>query len=298
MSTTPYNWGQKFLSIKPVRWLRELAATYLRQDGRTKFMFISATLFPILLIFVFTMLLPALSNPLAEIPLEESQDNRKKPIEKKSAEPSPTPSPEFLAKMAELKTAEAYWQARLRLAKTRSINLSIDLVDSVVGLDINGVTVRRCKIHRFEMSSAIAHLKSQGRLHLWLANGFALQKELATLPKAPIRVKEAPKDTIEASESAGEELPIENRDVHFTWDFDRQLTVLVEQVQTPSVSGWLSKLWYGFRRTLGAAGQALLELGRLKLPQHRLWIELELTREDAKAIYRALPEKAGLALRL
>jgi hypothetical protein len=289
--------GQKFLSIKPTRWLRELAATYLRQDGRTKFIFISATLFPVLLILVFTVLLPALAEPLDQIILEDASDSRKTPIEKQAAEPSPPPL-ELIQKMSEFKTAETYWQARLKLAKTKSINLSIDLADSTVGLDINGVTVRRCKIHRFDMSSAIAHLKSRGRLHFWLANGFLLQEELATLPKAPIRVKVAPKDTIEASEAAGEALPIENRDVHFTWHFDRQLTVLVEQVQTPSFSGWLSKLWYGFRRSFGAASQVLIDLGHLRLPQHRLWIELELTREDAKAIYRALPENAGLALRL
>jgi hypothetical protein len=36
----------------------------------------------------------------------------------------------------------------------------------------------------------------------------------------------------------------------------------------------------------------------LQLPQHRIWIEIELSREDAKAIYRALSSRAGLALRL
>ena len=158
--------------------------------------------------------------------------------------------------------------------------------------------MHQAKIHRFKISRAIKRMRSEGRLPLWLVNGFTLQKELATLPKAPIRIKEAPKDTIEANEISGEELEIETRDVHFTWHFDRQLTVLVEQVQTPTFVGRLRKTWYNLRRGFSSAGGTLLSLAQMKLPRHRLWIELELPRDDAKAIYRALPENAGLALKL
>lgn len=214
------------------------------------------------------------------------------------SDPEPPVEPELLEKFNILKLDEAYWQARINLAKSLTIQLVIDLRDSLVALDINGVTVHQAKIHRCEVSRVLRQMRTSGRLIPWLQNGFTLQQELATLPKAPIRVKEAPKDTIEAMAAASDEIVLENRDVHFTWHFDRHLTILVEQVQPPSFKGRLSKLWYTLQRNWGMVHETLQALAKFEKPRHRFIIEIELPGEDAKAIYRALPEKAGLALRL
>jgi hypothetical protein len=205
---------------------------------------------------------------------------------------------ELAQKMATLEIDQAFWQARLQLAKGDSISLSVDLMDSVASLEVKGVPMRQCKILRYRGSGVIKRLRAQGRLQPWLSTPFFLEKELATLPKAPIRIKEAPKDTIEASESKGQDLPIEHRDAEFTLHFDRSLTLVVEQAQAPSFKGRLRKFWYDLRRIFGDAGGALVAMLHLQLPQHRIWIEIELSREDAKAIYRALASRAGLALRL
>jgi hypothetical protein len=200
--------------------------------------------------------------------------------------------------MASLQIDQAFWQARLQLAKGDSISLAVDLIDSVASLEAKGVVMRRCEILRYRSSGLTRRWRSQGRLHQWLASPFMLEKELATLPKAPIRIKEAPRDTIEASESKGEDLPIEQRDAEFTLHFDRNLSLFVEQAQAPSFRGRLREFWYNVHRTFGAAEDALVDLLLFRPPQHRIWIEIELSREDAKAIYRALPHRAGLALRL
>jgi hypothetical protein len=290
--TALYNWVQKFLSTKRERFSGGLRPFFeqVRQQRQTRMIFLTAMILPASVVFVLTVLLPAARTPFDEITHPNTID-----AVAQNGEALP---PALVEKYAALKVDAAYWQARLKLAKSNAIQLAIDLRDSVVSLDIRGVSVHQAKIHKFKISRAVKRLQSQKRLHAWLTNGFTLQKEMATLPKAPIRIKEAPRDTIEASESSGEELEIENRDVHFTWHFDRQLTVFVEQVQMPSFTGMLSKGWYNFRRSLGGAGEAILSLAQLKIPRHRLWIELELPRDDAKAIYRALPKHAGLALRL
>lgn len=315
MFTTIYNWVPKFLFTKPVRWLRarnivlqrrisgwmakDLRPFFVRVrwHRKTRIIFSAALIAPTTVVFILIVLLPVARAPFDDVTETLNIDPKNKNLDA-VAKAAESISPELVETFAALKVDEAYWQARLKLAQSNAIQLAIDLRDSVVSLDIRGVSVHQAKIHKFKISRAIKRMEAQGRLHPWLVNGFTLQKELATLPKAPIRIKEAPKDTIEASESAGEELEIENRDVHFTWHFDRQLTVFVEQVQTPSLAGMLSKAWYNFRRSVGGAGETLLNLVQLKLPRHRLWIELELPRDDAKAIYRALPKNAGLALRL
>lgn len=192
---------------------------------------------------------------------------------------------------------EAYWKARQQMSRSDSIGLVINLTDSLAALEVKGVPMRQCKIIRYEMSRALDHLRAKGRLRFWLASPFVLQRELATLPKAPIRVIEAPKDTIEA-EQRKTEISLEDRDVHFTWEFDRNLTIVVEQEQTPSWEGRVQKLWYDTQRTWNTARAAVDSLSQKTLPQHRFWIALELHRDDAKAIYRALPQKAMLALHL
>ncbi|HEX9653095.1 MAG TPA: hypothetical protein VGA99_05250 [bacterium] len=279
-----------------VSWAKSIRPFFATvwQHRPTRIIFLLAVTLPTIAVLVLTVLLPAAYPPFDDTAEKVSANTSAAETDFKKAAAIP---PELPAGIAALKAEEAYWQARHRLAKTNAVQLSIDLRDSVVSLDIRGVSVHRTKIHRVDLSRAIKRLQSLGRLQPWLLNGFILQQELATLPKAPIRIKEAPKDTIEASESAGEELEVENRDVHFTWHFDRQLTVYVEQVQRPSFGGIFSKAWYNFRRSIGGAGETLYSLAQLQLPRHRMWIELELPRDDAKAIYRALPPNAGLALR-
>jgi len=301
LSTANSNWVQKFLSIKRVNgWFAQAIQPFfarLWQHRKTRIFFILALGLPTIIVLVLTVVLPATYAPFDDVTENLNTETSAKAADTVVKETEPIP-PDLLQKNAILKSEEAYWQARLKLAKTDAMQLSIDLRDSVVSLDFRGVSIQSTKIHRFRVSRAIKRLQATGRLHPWLVNGFTLQKELATLPKAPIRIKEAPKDTIEANETSGEELEIENSDVHFTWHFDRQLTVLVEQAQTPTFVGRFSKIWYNLRRGSDSAGETLFNLLQLKLPRHRLWIELELPREDAKAIYRALPENAALALRL
>jgi hypothetical protein len=238
------------------------------------------------------------ANPFEEAAGEEPKESAEPLVADSVLAEISTERRELAKKMATLEIDQAFWQARLQLAKVDSISLSVDLVDSVASLEVKGVPMRQCKILRYRGSGVIKRLRAQGRLQPWLSTPFVLQKELATLPKAPIRIKEAPKDTIEASESKGQDLPIEHRDAEFTLHFDRSLTLVVEQAQAPSFKGRLRKIWYDLRRIFGDAGGALVALLRLQLPQHRIWIEIELSREDAKAIYRALPSRAGLALRL
>ena len=289
---TQKNYGKAFQ-----QWLATPIVWFLRQKRSVQTVFLFAFILLPLFIFVVTIALPVARNPFETAGAGEI-------LEKAEALPDSTPAEiitgrrELAKKMAELEIDKAFLLTRLELAKKDSIGLVIDLTDSTAKLEVKGVPIRHCKILRYRHSDLARRLRSQGRLHQWLATPFILQEELATLPKAPIRIKEAPKDTIEAAESKGEDLPIEQKDAEFTLQFDRNLTLSVEQAQTPSFAGRMRKFWYDLRRNFDEANEAVVALMHLQLPQHRLWIEIELSREDAKAIYRALPTRAALALRL
>jgi hypothetical protein len=288
---TRQNHGVALLSwlLKPFR--------FLQQNRKAQIIFfLSLLIFP-LFIFIFTVVLPVARNPFEAAAESETLENSEALADSTPAE-IVTGRLELAKKMAALEIEQAFLQTRLELSKKDSICLVVDLIDSTANLEVKGVPLRRCKILRYRSSGLARRLRSQFRLHQWLATPFILQEQLATLPKAPIRIKEAPKDTIEANESKGEDLPIEQRDAHFTLQFDRNLTLAVEQAQPPSFSGRLREWWYDLHRNFNETRDAVAALLRLQLPQHYLWIEIELSREDAKAIYRALPTRAGLALRL
>ncbi|MGH7496024.1 MAG: hypothetical protein ACREOO_27030 [bacterium] len=250
---------------------------------------------PMLAILAFAVILPVLRNPYEEFVEMSSEEEPKTSLESLAPAES-TASSDLRKSIINLETTAAFWQARLQLAKSDSIGLVVNLKDSLASLEIKGVPIRVCRIQRYRISSALRRLRGQGRLQSWLAAPFTLQGDLATLPKAPVRVVEAPADTIEAQNRPTSEVSIEKRDVHYSLEFDRDLVIAIEQTQATSFKGWWEKWWYKSRRLLASAREATDSFAHGELPKHRMLIEMELPQEDAKAIYRALPQRAEMVL--
>jgi hypothetical protein len=198
-----------------------------------------------------------------------------------------------------LRLEEAYWQSRLELSKKESIGLAVDLVDSTANVEIRGVPVRKCKIRRYEIGNGIKHLQNQSRFLTKMSKPLMIQSETATLLKEPIRIEQAPKDSIEAIKAAARPFKPEIVDVYFTLSFGDDLVLVVKQLEKPSskqASREIARL--RMKRNLGQAGQALRALAHMNLPRHEHRIEITLTREDAKALYRALSKDTGCVFRL
>ena len=115
MFTAIYNWVQKFLSIKP----QSLIARAW-QNRRSRIICILALGLPTIAVFVLTVLLPAAYAPLSSITetLKTESNAKASNTIVKAAEPIPS---ELAEKIVALKSEEAYWQARLKLAKTNSM---------------------------------------------------------------------------------------------------------------------------------------------------------------------------------
>jgi len=252
-------------------------------------------LLPALLLLVFAVILPVLKNPYEKFTAAAAEEEIKASSEA-GAPVDTTASSDLRKRLINLETATAFWQARMQLAKGDSIGLVVNLKDSVVNLEVKGVPMRVCRIHGYRIGSALRRLRARGRLQSWLVTPFTLQKDLATLPRAPVRVVEAPADTIEAQRRPASEVQLEKRDVHYTLEFDRDLVIAIEQAQGSSFQGWWEKIWYKTRRTLASTQEAVASFRRGELPKHRMLIEMELAQEDARAIYRALPHRAAMAL--
>ncbi|MCR4438987.1 MAG: hypothetical protein QHJ34_14280 [bacterium] len=238
---------------------------------------------PSLLVLVGAVLWPFLLDPLPPESAAQASGGKN--------QPRPDPS------LVPLLVEGAFFKNRLTIAKTDSIALSIDLVDSLVTLDIRGVPVRECKIQRYSASGALHRARRSPRLGEWLNRPFVLRKEWGTIAKAPIKKVDAPKDTVEAERLANMTPPPDSGDVAFVLEFTRHLTIKVSQAEGFSGKGRLQKFAVLAQHRLASLVEGFADFRRLRQPVPPLIARIELSRADAKAVYRALPRHALLAFR-
>jgi hypothetical protein len=74
--------------------------------------------------------------------------------------------------------------------------------------------------------------------------------------------------------------------------------IKINQAHSPSLQGWLRRLLFNIKIKMNELILYGNDLYHMRVPLPILWIELTLSKNDAKAIYRALPKNTGLSLRL
>jgi len=196
-----------------------------------------------------------------------------------------------------LKIDELFWKNRLEIAKKDSIYLSIDLPDSLIVLELKGVSLRNCKIEEYQITPLYSQLKNQPQFLEWLTDPFSLIDESATISKAPIKVITAPKDTIEALEQLQPEVKIEKEDVQFVLGFDRNLLLEFSQTEPPTLMGRFELVLFNILKNVTTFFKDFYSLMSLQSASQDFWIKIRISQNDAKAIYRALPKNTWVALR-
>lgn len=193
---------------------------------------------------------------------------------------------------------EAFWKSRLELTKRGAPCLAVDLVDSVAVLEIRGVVVRRCTLVGIERGALVGRRLQKREFRERLARPFGVLSEVGTLPKEPIRIEIAPKDTLEAQQAGPRKLEPEAEDLHYILRIDGGLTLDLRQIETPAPTALEEEKRLRWQARKDEAWAAFTSLVQRELPPHETVITLHLSRDDIKAIYRALTPEAGLALRL
>jgi len=247
-------------------------------------------LFALLLLLIIAALLPAAAYLLAV----------RQPAQAILAAGSPE-APDAAAPRGEalrLILDEAFWKARLELSGRGAPCLAVDLVDSLAILEIRGVAVRRCKLAGIERGALVGRRLQRREFRERLARPFGILSEVATLPKEPIQIEIAPKDTIEAKQTGPRKLEPEAPDLHYILRIDGGLTLDLRQIETPAAAALEEEKRLRWQARKDEAWAAFTALVQRQLPPHETVITLRLPRDDIKAIYRALIPEAGLALRL
>lgn len=196
----------------------------------------------------------------------------------------------------ELKVQYETTKTLLQLARGDSIYLVLDLRDSTLNLALKGVKLRRCRLSRLQISQSISVLKEKGLLAYWAGEPFTLQSEWASMEKNPLQIKEAPKDTLEALKYLAEPVPPPVQDVHVSLRFDRHLIIHINQVQPTSWHNVDKRLSYELDWLFISLSEKIQQLKSRSRGKPALWIHLDMNRDDALAVYRAIPDHARLAI--
>jgi hypothetical protein len=201
------------------------------------------------------------------------------------------------SRLFDLKKSEEFLRAKLNLVNDDSSYLVVDIIKKTATLEMKGISLYECHFVSSHISNSIKDQPAVTLLN-WMGEPFNLRHVDATIPKTSFIVKIAPKDTIEANKI--DETPIVPRrgDVYVVMDFDRNLRLIIRQLEKPDEEGRreIDSLQWKFRRNeITNSLNAMMHFSRdLITPT----IEIVLSKEDATILYRALPYKPKMILRL
>lgn len=273
-----------------------------------------------------TVILPvATKNPFPEpaVPRTETKsDNSSKKIEKadnaakkteksikgnkksdartpnnSETEISVTNNKDDLTKYFELKKTEYLLRSRYNLSAEDSIYLVLDLVNKFARLEMKGIPLYDSNINSVWVSNSIKMFRSDALLK-WISQPFTIRNVESTIERVQFLVKKAPKDTIEASKMEAQPAPRRTEDVLIVMNFDRNLQLVIQQAELSEgadkqrIDSLKNVI---FKRETEKSLKALTTLKReVIMPK----IVITLSKSDAITVYRALPQKLKMVLRM
>lgn len=185
---------------------------------------------------------------------------------------------------------EAFLLSRLEMANTDSICLTLNLHDSTLNLEISGVVVHSSKLLKIEKSRFLDKTNAVAKIN-WLKSPFRTISYEASIPKTPITITIAPRDTIEAEQMSKQKQDTIPEYITYSLLLDKDLLIEISQ-SNDSLPSWarktpsfFNKKWDGFKRT---AGSLVGIVDEDYIPK----IFVEIPFSEARSIYRAIPENA------
>ncbi len=191
---------------------------------------------------------------------------------------------------------ESYLRNALKLSKIDSISLLIDLRDSLAILSLKGVSIFESKISKIDINKGLRKLPDFLRDSLYSGPLQAIE-DISSIEKFPIVVKKPTKDTSTVSKTdAVPTIPKQN-DVYVLMALDNNMVIEIDQQESKLAGSRLTYLKYRKQYSswfLSKNIKSLFGSGQRGYTYH---LKIEIPREDAGSIYRALPIKPFILIR-
>ena len=200
------------------------------------------------------------------------------------------------AELESLLAGQAYREALLELAGKDSIHLVVNLSDSTVNLYIKGVMLHQSKATHIECSRLIERMPALQQAKVF-SSPLPVRSQYATIVKEPVVIRHAPKDTLEAALNAWEPDTLIQNPAFLALDLEHGFQIRFEQDLNTGFRDKSTRLAFYSRLRLERTAESLSRLVRFRKQDYHAVVTLELDKDDLRAIYRALPEKAFLVFR-
>jgi len=197
-------------------------------------------------------------------------------------------------KFFELKKHEAYLKSKLLVAKNDSISLSINLPDSTISIEVQGVLLHQSKLTSIS-NSMFFERASHLALFNYFQSPFKTNKSISNIEKEPVIYMKAPKDTVEAAKNQLIADTSLAKRVYVRIELERGLTIIL----TDNQSKWSRSYIYNtFSSGLLRFGLSLRDIFHFKVPSYNPVIRIKLDRNSLISIYRAIPDKAYVTIHM
>ena len=188
-------------------------------------------------------------------------------------------------------------ETRSQIAKTDSISLSVDLLDSTLQIELKGVVLKKSKILDFKADRFLYRL-NPGAYHHLLGKQSKADTVVSSIPKEPLIIKKAPKDTADIAAGTTMVDTLKTEVVHWVLKLDNQIILKIEGVDPDSRSDWWGGQKFWMLQNMKQTGHELSQVIVFKTPEYFPEIRIVVPEADAKAFYRALPVHPLICIRL
>lgn len=265
----------------PVSWF---FSWFFRRPGMLILFIILALALPVLVLIQAVIIPAATFEP---IPQSVIKANGNDTIFQKMVQPQEDQRDLYL-KILNQEQKLSFYQNRLLLARQDSIYLVLNLQDSTLDIEIKGLAVHRCKLLEIDASKRL-QVAQHEELQQWLGQPFTLKDEISTIPKVPILVVDAPKDTTEAAKLPKKPMEPEKTVVYFSLIFDKNLVVQIQQIE-PYLLEEEALVKEYYEKTTGLYKRSLMDKILSPMPENLpVFIHLKMNEGDARTIYRSIP---------
>jgi hypothetical protein len=247
----------------------------------------------VLIVFTILYLFAALAAPVKKIHLLNTAFNDSiRPDKLDKTYPFPE-NPDLF----KLYREKIWLESKLAMARTNTIGLIVDLQDSILDIEINGIRLHSAQINKYKVSRTFGRIDNKTFIGLF-SKPMTTVSNSGTFVKEPIVVKKAPKDTIEAAQqvTAPDSIKTGPAFVALTLDYNIRLSLYQENKR----SVWA--MLYGFIFRSGMrfkqAGLTVRDAATLRIPDYRPEIRVFIPKKDLITIYRALPVDTRVVIKL
>ena len=189
---------------------------------------------------------------------------------------------------------KAFLQARISMAETDSVYMTLNLADSTANLEISGVAVHSAKIREIK-TSRILRSGNEYAISVMLSSPMNVISDFATIKKEPLMIKMAPKDT---SEFKPDIIPdtSDYEPVNYILEMDNGVRIFVYQ-DTDTITSDKNNLFiFDLSDRLRNTWSSLKSMARFRVPEYHPFIRIRLPKADAKIFYRATPRHGQIAV--